>query len=946
MRDGTLTGADNAFLEKVYNTYKTIWTSNPIKDKDGDESYSEESMTKANEFIAKMNELLIANESDKNAELKDVLAGTAFDKQYDDLIASLTEFKQRFAKTEDRKFLVQNKLKEVLMAELSNLGGDKYTKTTLATGYLPLLRKGDYQVRVVAYDKEGNPVRLKSEYKDQLSYTQHETESDALEAANLINNQLFAEDGKVRTYKIEVFNENTGSYELQDVILRAESGAVLNSVAAPPALNLNEFIHGLRRFSIVLTPNKMEQVIVALTKQDNKARKRLQRSFVPGADMDGVAAVSQHIDSRASTIAKVAMRPQLNALMDRSLPSTMDIWKAEEKVDGVPKLKYLKDQWDRLSKTPDATPEQVTAAKRAYYEYKYMVDKTKPEGRASRDNMYYSEASRLLTFLDSNKSLDESDFGAGKVVSSIRAYTSMMQLGGSLATGALNYIGLFTNSFPYLATYNEKTAFGEGFGYGNAVAAFSKASGEVGLARAIGNSEFNTSLFYDRIAGDNRLQKQYGLTEAEAKFIAQEIREGVMIPAQSNALANTARGRITSGAGQKLMDAWMWTFNSTEQAARRSLGLATFRLAYNRAIASKMSEAQAIEQARKSAVDAIRYTMGEYSVINRPPAWRSGLQSFLYMYKVYPTTTIQTLARLSRTGQIQMLAGMWLLSGLAGMPFAEDFEDLLDTIAQKLGLSMGSVRFELAKLLDSIAPGVSPYLLKGVFNSLSAVDIASRVSTGDFIPGTEILLAGADVGQQVKEILGPAASAMIGAATSMGAALSAATTEKTSIADVFRESPVTMMRAMGDAYVYAQTGAVIDKKGYVVTPDVTMMTVLARMGGFYPAAPSEAYETIKLTNRVTDYQREVSGSYKRAWVKAMIGKDPEQARRVEEAVREWNVGAKGTGLEIRDFVANARRALKEAERPAKERSLRAVGKAAQATIEELDTLLSYPTSQP
>ena len=277
------------------------------------------------------------------------------------------------------------------------------------------------------------------------------------------------------------------------------------------------------------------------------------------------------------------------------------------------------------------------------------------------------------------------------------------------------------------------------------------------------------------------------------------------------------------------------------------------------------------------------------------------------------------------------------------MPFAEDLEDLIDTIAQALGLQMASVRYELAQALDYIAPGISPYLLRGVVNSMVPADIASRVSTGDFLPGTEILLAGADIGQQVKDILGPSASALIGTANFMSAALSAATTEKTSLADVFRESPVTMMRAMGDAFAYAESGAVLDKKGYVVTPDVGMATILARIGGFYPASASEAYETIKLTNRITDYQREVSGSFKRAWVKASISGDTEQTKDIEAAVRDWNLGAKGTGLEIRDFVSKARQALREAERPAKERSLRAAGKTAQATVEELDTLLSYPT---
>jgi hypothetical protein len=96
-----------------------------------------------------------------------------------------------------------------------------------------------------------------------------------------------------------------------------------------------------------------------------------------------------------------------------------------------------------------------------------------------------------------------------------------------------------------------------------------------------------------------------------------------------------------------------------------------------------MSEADAAAAAQQFAVQALQFTMGEYSVLNRPPAWRSGIQSFLYMYKVFPTTSVQMFMNLSRGGKVGMIAGLWLLSGLAGLPFAEDLEDLADTLAQK-----------------------------------------------------------------------------------------------------------------------------------------------------------------------------------------------------------------------------------------------------------------------
>jgi len=121
---------------------------------------------------------------------------------------------------------------------------------------------------------------------------------------------------------------------------------------------------------------------------------------------------------------------------------------------------------------------------------------------------------------------------------------------------------------------------------------------------------------------------------------------------------------------------------------------------YDRVKAAGLSDTEAQEQAREFAVKTLQLTLGEYSVLNRPPAWRSGIQSFMYMYKVFPTTSVQMFANLSREGKVGMLAALWVLTGLQGLPFAEDLEDLIDTIAQKLGFKKGSIRYEIAKFAD------------------------------------------------------------------------------------------------------------------------------------------------------------------------------------------------------------------------------------------------------
>jgi hypothetical protein len=660
--------------------------------------------------------------------------------------------------------------------------------------------------------------------------------------------------------------------------------------------------------------------------------------------------MTQHIESRASTAAKIMMRPKISELMNLNLSSSQKLWNGDEA-----KLNQLKRNYERVMADPNASETERLGVKRELDLYNFQYQKTNPAGESGRGNMYYNEASSVLSFLDNNRAVEESDFDSGAIASTIRAGTSIMQLGGSIATGALNYIGTYTNGIPYLATYNPKTAFGGGFGLGRSLAEFQRALSQVGLVRSlpgVGEQGLNTAEFYDgmverdgmspaqRAAAKQRREK-YGLTEAEARFIALEISEGEMIPAQTNAMVGSARGRVTSGAARKAIDGFMWTFNSTEQAARRGLGLAAFRMQYQRNIGAGMTEADAVASARSFAVNTLRYTVGDYSVTNRPPAWRSGIQSFIYMYKVFPTTSIQLLSRLPRQGQLYMLGALWLLAGVAGMPFAEDLEDLIDTIAQGLGLQMGSVRAELAKTVDSIIPGASPVFLRGFANAYFGGNIADRVSLSDFIPGTGLLLAGADTGRELTEILGPAASMLTGAATFGPRLVQAAFTERVTAVDAMREAPITMLRALGDSFAYGAAGAVVDKRGYVVSPDMHAGLILTRLAGFYPSAAAQQYQIIMASKRITDYQKDTVAGFRAAWIKAKINGDEDQARAIVGAVNDWNAGTKGTALEIKKFLPNSQRALREARRPAQERLLRGAPRAARDDLEAIADLLGY-----
>ena len=259
--------------------------------------------------------------------------------------------------------------------------------------------------------------------------------------------------------------------------------------------------------------------------------------------------------------------------------------------------------------------------------------------------------------------------------------------------------------------------------------------------------------------------------------------------------------------------------------------------------------------------------MGEYSVLNRPDAFRNGWMSFVYMYKVYPVTSIQMFANLSRNGKLGMLTSLIVMSGMSGIPLAEDLEDLIDTLGQALGFKSGSVRFEAAKLLEDLYPGSSKFLLTGALNQIMPIDIGGRVSLGNVIPGTGFFLSGSDKYREIKDIFGPAYGFLEQSGEFAYLAASAPFSSTVTTGDALRKAPSTTLRNFADAFAYLKNGTVVDKRGYTVTEDMGSMLLLGRLLGFYPKEAADQYGAIKYAKRVTDYQRNVTTEFKQAWLK-------------------------------------------------------------------------------
>jgi hypothetical protein len=319
-------------------------------------------------------------------------------------------------------------------------------------------------------------------------------------------------------------------------------------------------------------------------------------------------------------------------------------------------------------------------------------------------------------------------------------------------------------------------------------------------------------------------------------------------------------------------------------------------------------------------------------MFNRPGMARGNVLQYIFMYKQFVITTVQLLRGMPVKGQLLMLGFLLLASGLKGLPFAEDILDLVDTIAQKLGLKTASVEKELMEFFDSVAPGSAPLIMRGGLDGFLGATFSTRLGMGDLLPLTGAFRAGADPAREMADFAGPVFSGlsglvgMAGSIARYGAETVGLRDDVTTIQGILRDSPVAAARALADSYSYLDTGMITNTRGQVVSREAPYLTILARSLGFYPAIATQQNDIVRVSKDVASYAKAIKAEYVSAYVKAKLGNDTERMQSIVADVRQWNEDAAGTGLEISSFTRSANRAALEASRPTVMRYLKSAPK--------------------
>jgi hypothetical protein len=421
----------------------------------------------------------------------------------------------------------------------------------------------------------------------------------------------------------------------------------------------------------------------------------------------------------------------------------------------------------------------------------------------------------------------------------LRGFMFIQYLGGSIASAMVNTTQPLTMTLPYLSQ----------FGFKEAVIALKN-----GVAMATGAKKIPPGPL------------QEAIERAEV--------EGVVNPQEIHQLqAEASRNFGSNIMVRKGLTLWGSLFALAEQFNRRS----TFIAAY------EMAKAKNMVDPYRFAVNAVEETQGVYNRGNRPNWARGAVGATLFTFKQFSISYLEFLKRLPNREKALALAILMVAAGMQGLPFADDLDDIIDTIAQSLGYSF-NVEEEKKKFLTRVlGEGLASFVMHGA-STLPGVplDIQGRLGLGNLIPGTGILKRSeTDKTRDIVEVLGPAgglAKSIAGAASELqggdikGAAMQAL--------------PVAIQNAL-KGYDMAQLGMYRDMKGRKVM-DTDAYDAFIKTVGFQPAKVAQESRRIQLATQDIALVKRVEGEIVEAWAQGLFEKDLKKSADAARKLMEWN----------------------------------------------------------
>lgn len=885
-------------------------------------------------------------------------AGKANPIKLDKIIPALERMRKYGIDKNVIKKQIQRPIKDQVFTDTQLINANVMAKQTMYDSYVPYKRRGKYQLRFQAYavnpdGSQGAATTTPENFSGAFPYYQDDRDDFLRNMQTDFNAQL----------KDTKFDVKLDDGSIKQVYMSAITEDASGGTPTNLSYNYDEFVNVLNTFGIDLELSERERIVEALSSQHDKVRSHLKKRFQPGFDPDMIRSVAEYLETGAAIAAKNEHRTDINLIMQNE-----DNWKGS--------YDLLDSYWsDVQAAEKTGNKEAIHIAREQFEAYAHMYKESAGRGdraftkatdrkgnkiviqpTGGKGNRYKDSGNQLLGFYQQQTDIAisvEDELSKGPL-SSLKNLAVAMQLGGSIAAGLVNLTSLPLMTVPYMATYNSKLGTGGGYGYMQSANEIRRAMGNLKAIKWADPTWINDNII---TKGDAAI-KSYGLTRDEAQFLFRQTSRGVLDAALVNSLAGSSRGNFFNSANwTSITKKYMIPFAYTEQMNRRASALATYRLEKRRRMAADPTltnadfeqESDLVDQSlqpdlfatEEKAVEVVNKSQGDYAMYNRPNIARGTWAQYIYMYKQFTVIATQLVRILPPGGRVYYLGALMAVAGLKGLPFADDLADLVDTLAQFFGLKVPPVEVAVGKFVEDVtgSTAAAQFMLRGGLDQIGGGGTySSRLALGDLLPGTGIFLAGASTPQELKNIAGPIFSAMAGTVTTAidlaKAPFKADTANE--LMRVAQASPIAGLRNIMDTAVYYNTGAVLNSRGYTVTKDIGVGTLVTRLLGFYPVAATRSNDAVRMTKRLVDYTKQISAGYRDQYVRAALMNDRSAMREIESAVRDHNrVHRRGSPFFIDDFKGKVRKAVKSAKEGAGARFLKTTPKSTRDSVTEL-----------
>jgi hypothetical protein len=626
--------------------------------------------------------------------------------------------------------------------------------------------------------------------------------------------------------------------------IRVEQG-IRHSAERDTDLSIQQVFDLTRRQGIKLTQSEIEKLSRALLSADSIRRNRLmRRQNIPGYSRDGWRVLNEFVTGMAGRIAHAEFSPAVNAALDgRPVEAGID----EAGAPAV-KIDMERDLWAE------------DGAKSGFY--RDLADK---------------RADMVLTPQDSS------------VLSTrLKAAAMSFFIGGSLGGGVVQMFAVPLNALPYLSQHTP---------YGNAFST-TLASWQYTLRKSIPLRDINTLRDLDKPIE--------GLTPELRQALIAAHRDGTTASTEIHQIMGISRGSMLSQSRtvQRAMEVWMAPFKFGENTSRIASFIAAWRIATEGdGVALKQADGTYAAPRRLGgkelydfAKNAVDETNNRYDPVNRPAIASHPIGSLLFMFKSFPlfmVEMIETMYKQNPKSAVYALAGLVALTGVQGLPFAEDIMDLIDVISQKVFGSPFQVKRAMRNIIKDaskamVGVDLSNLFLRGLINDWMNANMATRVGMGDMLPGTRLGAADTDYARLAEQLLGAPISMVVSVGGQIpnlvGGVLKGDFDQV--MAALRAGGPVAVRNAI-KGYEQFESGFAQDARGNNVT-DVSGMSALFQAMGVSSGVVSKMYDMDSLDKQRNAFYSQAGAELQNQLVRALREGDSDKVREIYEARAAWN----------------------------------------------------------